>query len=129
MVPDQKKVILAVDDDATCLTILREILDGPFEVFFAKSAKTAKNILKVSYKPVDLILLDMEMPDISGLEFFNDLKKEPDFCHIPVIFVSSHESQDIMHQVLESDAKGFAVKPVIPEQLLEKINAVLATTP
>jgi len=120
-----KKAILVIDDDVTTLTMIRKILESDYEVSLAKSAPVAWNILNNTI--IDLILLDIEMPELSGLDFMNYLRAKPVLKHIPVIFVTSLGTQDIIKKAMISGAKGFVVKPVGSNVLLEKIHSVFNT--
>jgi putative two-component system response regulator len=118
-----KRVILAVDDMAVSLTTIRTILQQEYDVRLAKSATLALEMLK-SIK-ADLILLDIEMPEISGLEFVGLLKKSPELKNIPVIFVTSHANPLFIDQAMAFEAEGYIVKPFIPEALIKRIKSVL----
>jgi PleD family two-component response regulator len=119
----KKKAILAIDDILPNLSIIKNILEGPFEVFLAKSVEIASLVLKTN--KVDLILLDIEMPDMSGFEYLKQLQGSPNYCHIPVIFVTSHATKNFFVDAMEAGAKDFVVKPISTPVLMEKINAVL----
>ena len=127
MIKNNKKTILVIDDDIPTLTIIRKILENNYEVCLAKSASVAWNILNNT--SVDLILLDVEMPMLSGLDFMSYLKNKPDINYIPVVFVTSHATQDIIKKAMVSGAKGFIVKPVSSEVMLEKIRSVFNMAP
>jgi putative two-component system response regulator len=118
-----RKTILAVDDIVTVLTMIRKILDNTYEVCLAKSAEIALTILNSN--KVDLILLDIDMPEMSGFDFLSSLRENPRFTDIPVIFVTAHATRDFIVQANKAGAKDFVVKPVTPTILLAKINAVL----
>jgi putative two-component system response regulator len=118
-----KQAILVIDDDITTLTAMRKMLENHFEVSLAKSAETAWSILNNTL--IDLILLDVEMPVMSGLDFMKFLQESASFCYMPVIFVTSHGTPDVIMKAMGTGAKSFIVKPVAPDVLLEKINAVL----
>jgi DNA-binding response OmpR family regulator len=119
-----KKVILIIDDDITTLTVMGNMLEKHFEVSLAKTAETAWGILRNMV--VDLILLDFDMPEMTGIDFMRCLSvNTPFWSVIPVIFVSGHGTPDVIVQVKKAGAKDFAVKPVVEDVLLEKINAVL----
>jgi response regulator RpfG family c-di-GMP phosphodiesterase len=120
---EEKKSILAIDDDITVLTAIRKILEEQYEVSLAKSAEVALNIL--SNTSIDLILLDVEMPSISGLAFMDFLKENKAFQYIPVIFVTSHAQPDIILKAKNAGAKGFIAKPLSRDLFLEKVNAVI----
>ena len=120
---DQKKIILAVDDMAVSLTTIRTILQHEYDVRLAKSAALALEMLK--QVKADLILLDIEMPEISGLEFVGLLKKNPELKNIPVIFVTSHANPQFIDQAMAFEAEGYIVKPFVPEALVKRVKSVL----
>jgi CheY-like chemotaxis protein len=74
---------------------------------------------------VDLILLDIEMPGMSGFEALEHIKKLPNAEHVPVIFVTSHVSTDLIAKALKSGAKDYIMKPFEPEVLIRKVYAAL----
>ena len=123
MAESEKKVILAVDDMAVSLTTIRTILQHEYDVRLAKSATLALEMLK-QFK-VDLILLDIEMPEISGLEFVGLLKKSPELKSIPIIFVTSHANPQFIDQAMAFEAEGYIVKPFIPDALVKRVKSVL----
>jgi CheY-like chemotaxis protein len=119
-----RKTILAIDDDVTTLTSLRGILSGTYDVSLAKSADIAWTIL--NHNRVDLILLDVEMPKVSGLAFMEILKKLSAFYYLPVIFVTSHATPEVIRAAKESGARDFVVKPFAARTLLEKLENFFA---
>ena len=120
---EKKATILAVDDDITILTNIRTILDSAYEVSLAKNTEIAKTILQTA--TIDLILLDMEMPNVSGMEFLELLQGEPSYYHIPVIIVSSLGTPDVVMEISKKGAIGFVVKPISAATLMEKVQSVL----
>jgi signal transduction histidine kinase/CheY-like chemotaxis protein len=117
-----KKIILAVDDMPLNLTAIRNILRNDFDIRLAKSPVAALAMLNTV--TVDLALVDIEMPEMPGFEFVERLRNNPGQKDIPVIFVTSHETPDILERIVSSGA-GYVAKPLVPEILLEKVNAVL----
>jgi PleD family two-component response regulator len=122
-----RKAILVIDDIIPSLNVMGKILESLFDVYLAKSTKTASRILKI--RKVDLILLDIEMPEVSGFEYMEQLRQTPEYRDIPVIFVSSHASDDFFIRAISSGAKDFIVKPVSRDILIEKIQASLGNKP
>ena len=123
--PDNtRKTILAIDDDITLLTLIRKILENDYEVCLAKSADAAWNILNNT--GIDMILLDVEMPAVSGFEFMARLRGNSAlyYYYTPVIIVTSHGTKDIIVKAKKSGANGFVVKPVNPEILLDKMKSL-----
>jgi putative two-component system response regulator len=118
-----KKIILAVDDMAVGLTTMRTILQQEYDVRLAKSASIALEMLQ-QFK-ADLILLDIEMPEMSGFEFAGLLHKNPEHKDIPIIFVTSHANPQFIDQAMNFGAEGYIVKPFIPEALTKRVKSVL----
>ena len=123
---DKKKTILAIDDDITSLNTMRAILEGIYEVSLAKNTGIAKTILGTAN--VDLMLLDMEIPGVSGMEFLETINADPLFYHIPIIIVSSHGTADRIITAQKKGALDFVVKPVSAATLLWKVQCALEAT-
>jgi CheY-like chemotaxis protein len=114
------KKIMAIDDSKTQLSIYKALLKKHFVMILCESAVAALDMLKTV--KVDLILLDIEMPEMTGFEFLAEIRNNPSFEKLPVIAISG--SQDI------ADAKKHGVddyirKPVDFSTLLKKINELL----
>ena len=120
-----KKNLLAIDDNLSTLAELRSILEGSFEVHLAKDAGVARTILHKT--PMDIILLDLEMPGMPGMEFLDAIHNNTSFYFIPIIVVSSHGTEDMIKKAKKNGASDFVVKPCNPKTLIEKINSVLKT--
>ncbi|MDR2740534.1 MAG: response regulator [Treponema sp.] len=107
-----KKVILAVDNIIVDLRTVRNALDKFYEVKVVKSSGQA--LLVLASSKVDLILLDIEMPGMSGFDVLEMIKKIPSIRNILVIFVSSHVSVELISQALKHGAVDYVVKPFDP---------------
>ena len=121
-----KKNILTIDDNIATLTQVRTVLEEIYEVSLAKNTEIARKILN-SVK-VHLILLDMNMPGESGMEFLKMIRNDPLSYYIPIIIVSSQGTADVIISAKEGGASDFVVKPISSQILLEKIHAVLKTS-
>jgi CheY-like chemotaxis protein len=119
----ERKVILVVDDIIPSLRAIEKLLEDTFTVCLAKSIGTASRILKI--KKVDLILLDIEMPEMSGFDYLKQLQQIPRYRDIPVIFVTSHATKEFFTQAMSSGARDFIAKPVSQKILLEKVYTAL----
>jgi putative two-component system response regulator len=118
-----KKAILAVDDTPASLQIIHGALNSEFAVHLAKSGGMAMSALEST--PVDLILLDIEMPGISGFDVMDLLKKRPQLSAIPVIFVTSHATEAFIVEAVQKGAQDYIVKPFTPEVLKAKVYSAL----
>jgi response regulator RpfG family c-di-GMP phosphodiesterase len=120
----ERKTILAVDDMAENLTTVRTILQDYFDVRPAKTAKMALSYLDTVN--VDLILLDIEMPGMTGFQFLEQSRKiHPERKNIPVIFVTSHADPDMITAAINSGAVDYIVKPIKSDILLKKIDTII----
>lgn len=118
-----KPLILLVDDEEDLLKVLAKFLQGAG--FATASSTGGDQIWDVMHrqKP-DLILLDIRLPEISGITIFRDLRKNEKFRDIPVIFISAIPSYQ-KHCLEDLKAQGFMQKPYQPEALLQKIREIL----
>jgi putative two-component system response regulator len=118
------KKILAVDDQAEVLNTIVEFLKGDdYEVYPAKTTARAFSLLHQT--KFDLILLDVLMPGMNGIEFFDYAKKQIWYENTPVIFVSSETDFNTIAQAVNLGATSYIKKPVEKEVLLAKIKTVL----
>jgi len=115
-----KKIILAIDDDPLVLGTFTKFLTSDYDLRISKSAADA-SILMDKIKP-DLILLDIEMPDISGFEFLHTIKKNPRYMGVPVIIVSGHCEPAFIEHAEKGGASAVLAKPVTREDLYVKIS-------
>lgn len=122
-----KRVVLAIDDIVPSLNVIRKILENDYVVCLAKSIDVASMMLKTN--KVDLILLDIEMPEMSGFDYLKQLRQKPRYSDIPVIFVTSHATKQFLIQAVIFGAKDFVVKPISPEVLRGKIREILDKEP
>jgi putative two-component system response regulator len=120
---DDRKTILVVDDVSMNLRTTKLALENHFNILVAKSGEAA--IAALLGEPVDLILLDIEMPGMSGFETMDRIKEMEKIKDVPVIFVTSHASSDLIAQAKKRGARDYVMKPFSPEVLLRKIFAVL----
>jgi PleD family two-component response regulator len=122
---DRKKVILAIDDILVNLRTVRNALDKYYEVKVVKSGEQA--LLVLASIQVDLILLDIEMPGLSGFDILKTIKNIPSTKDIPVIFVSSHVSIDLIADAIKNGAVDYIAKPFDSGVLVKKVFTALKT--
>lgn len=118
-----KKKILIVDDDKFLRELLIEKLNSlNFEVNSVSESILALNIIKTN-KP-DLILLDVLLPGLSGLETLNVLRADDENMHIPVILISRLDEPELIRTAKRLGADDYLVKPFTSEILIEKIKDI-----
>jgi DNA-binding response OmpR family regulator len=119
-----KKKILLIDDQAPMLKILTEILKkGDFEIFTAINGKIGIE-RAIEIKP-DLIIMDLMMPVMTGLEALVELKKMIEFKSTPIFILTAKGSSSDSKIVLEAGATKFIPKPFSPGIILDEIQKVL----
>lgn len=114
--------ILLVDDDARLLEALSDGLNtAGFVVDCANSAKDAEPLLAVS--PYDLIILDWEMPGMSGLEFLSELRSKG--IQTPILMLTGRDSVDDKSSGLDCGADDYLTKPFHTKELISRVRALL----
>lgn len=119
---NRKKIILA-DDKITNLTVGRNALAEKYDVFTVPSGE--KLLLLLQKITPDMILLDIEMPEMSGYEVIKIIKSNPETAHIPVIFLTAKIDAGSELEGLSLGAVDYICKPFSPPLLLKRIEVHL----
>lgn len=113
--------ILIIDDDLMLLKTVEEILSDQYNVSVAKSGIQALNLLNKNIIP-DLILLDIDMPQMDGYETLEEIKKISGCELIPIIFLTGFSEMDYEVRGLKAGAVDYIVKPFAKEILLARVE-------
>jgi CheY-like chemotaxis protein len=117
-------IVLIVDDNELERKLVGKALDEELcELIFANSGAEALGLMR-KVRP-DLILLDVDMPDINGLETLCLMKQSPQLAGIPVVMVTGHSEKGMVVKCLQAGAADFAVKPLDRAKLLSKVRRYL----
>jgi two-component system, chemotaxis family, chemotaxis protein CheY len=119
------KKILITEDSSTMRSLLAstiESLEG-YRIVEANSGFEALRILP--HEQVDLIITDINMPDINGLELISYVRNNPNYKAIPLFIISTESSEKDLEKGLALGANEYLVKPFNPERLLELIHKYL----
>jgi DNA-binding response OmpR family regulator len=120
----QRHSLLLVDDDPDILGLLQsQFRDEPFDVFTAGEGESAFNIIR--NEKLDLIVLDVNMPGLSGLEICRTLKADKNTQDIPIIILSARNEEIDRVLGLEFGADDYVTKPFNTQELLLRINNIL----
>jgi CheY-like chemotaxis protein len=120
-----KKKVLIVDDEPNVRRLSHTILSKTFEVFEAEDGRQAIEIANAQ-KP-DIILMDMMMPKMDGLTACHVIKTDPATKYIPVIMVTAIGFELNIKLSQQMGATGYVTKPFSSQDLLAKINQVMAS--
>jgi diguanylate cyclase (GGDEF)-like protein len=115
--------ILVVDDDSSAIKLMARILEGLGTLRFATNGADAVR-LALEVAP-DLVLLDAQMPGMSGFMVFDALKELPELADVPVIFVTSHCESEFEIGALDMGATDFIAKPVQPPLVQARVRTQL----
>lgn len=117
-----EKTILIVDDTVTNLDILADLLCG-YDVVDALNGVDALKIVEEEH--IDLILLDIMMPDMNGFEVCQVLKANEKTKHIPILFITALTDETNIEMAYEIGASDYITKPFKPKELLAKVKREL----
>ena len=120
--------VLAVDDSKT----IRKIVSKAFSTYDCKVLEAENGIEGLSIasreKP-DLIVLDITMPVMNGVEMLGKLKGQPDLKDIPVIMLTAESGKENVMQIVKMGVRDYMVKPFKGEQLIERVMKILTLQP
>ena len=120
----ERKNILLVDDTDTILLFLKTLLAGQdFDFLTAKNG--AEAVEKARRERPDLVLLDIFMPVMDGIEACRVMKGDPELKNIPVIIVTARSEAENVERCLDAGCDDYVFKPVRKLELLDKINRLL----
>jgi putative two-component system response regulator len=121
--PDSRPVVLTVDDDPIILNVVLAALKGDYVVRPFSSGKTALDYLEKNR--VDIILLDHNMPEMTGLDVLDRLQEDSELKDIPVIFLTGSVNSDDEVRALENGAVDYLLKPFRPQALITRVRLQL----
>ncbi|MCG2725629.1 MAG: response regulator transcription factor [Elusimicrobia bacterium] len=121
---EDKLKILIIDDETDYLNIAAQILkNAGFEVMTAENGKDGLDII-IGENP-DLLILDIGLPDISGIDLKKQLNKNLSAAKIPVIFFTVCSEMECLRNALNQNNCKYLIKPFNPDDLLEKVKSFL----
>jgi putative two-component system response regulator len=124
----KKKKILAIDDSEIDLDLLEALLQDKYTVLPTKSGKEALDYL-LHFSNVDLILLDLIMPEMDGWETFSRIRDLSNITDIPIAFLTSVHGEEEQNRAKEIGAADYIFKPFSKEDLINRIEAILKKPP
>jgi len=118
------KRIMTVDDSATIRQMLSFTLnDAGYEVIEAVDGRDAFEKLKGN--PVNMVITDLNMPKMDGIELIREVRKDPANRFVPIIMLTTESQEKKKQEGKAAGASGWIVKPFSPEQLLAVVKMVL----
>ncbi|GAB5046999.1 response regulator [Thermodesulfovibrio sp. TK110] len=116
--------ILVVDDDKTTRKMISLILKNKgYEVVTAENGLEA--LQKLGLEKINLILTDMNMPYMDGIELTRQVRANPDFSNIPVVMITTEADEDEKKRAFEAGVDDYLVKPTNAEQITESMKRII----
>ena len=118
-----KNKILIVDDIVENIEILLELLKDKYELFVSTNWEGVKSVL--SNTNIDLILLDIMMPEVDGYQICSSLKSDENYKHIPIIFITAKVDEESIEKAYEVGGVDYITKPLKSKEVLCRIQTQL----
>jgi two-component system, chemotaxis family, chemotaxis protein CheY len=119
------KTVMLVDDSATILLSISNILTkAGYAVEKASNAQEGLAKFKANTK-VDLLVTDLNMPGMNGIEFIKEVRKLPGYKFMPILFLTTESQQSKRLEAKAAGASGWLVKPATADAFLDTIKLVL----
>ncbi len=117
--------VLVVDDSDDTRDMMAKLLE--LESFAVVTAQDGLDALEVAaHEQPDLIITDVNMPNLNGIEMIRELRKRPGFSRVPIIAITAY-GNGVAKEALEAGANGAATKPVQFTELVDRIRRLLPT--
>jgi len=120
--------VLSVDDSKTIRMIVRKAF-SPFDCVLTEAENGIEGLACAAKERPDLIILDITMPIMNGIEMLSKLRGEPQLSAIPVIMLTAESGKDKVMEILKLGVKNYIVKPFKGEQLIEKAQTMVKLEP
>ncbi len=125
MTPDRKPAFLVVDDSPVIRKMIMSAL-RPLNPVCREASSGLEALEQIMIQEYDVILLDLNMPDMHGMEFLTFVRKQKVFHNIPILVITTQNDEEIRQAVLSAGANSFITKPFSPQHVLERVRALLA---
>lgn len=121
-----KKRVLAVDDSATVRQVVQTTLEGAgYQVVLAQDGQKALGTLAEEESGFDMVLTDLNMPNMNGIELIREIRSRPQHRFIPVMMLTTETQSDLRKAGKIAGASCWLNKPFKPENLLSIVKMVL----
>ncbi|HET9426296.1 MAG TPA: response regulator [Gemmatimonadaceae bacterium] len=121
------KRVLVVDDSATMRRMIMASLTPLGPMAFEEAVSGLEAIERVTVTPVDLVILDLNMPDVHGLEVLQFIRGHPSLASLPVVILTTRGDESSRTSALAGGATLYLTKPFQPPELARQIGELLAT--
>ena len=121
------KRLLIVDDSKLMRDMVAACLRPLGDVAFEFAGTGLEAIERLSLAPYDFVVLDLNMPDVGGIEVIEFVRAQDHLKKLPILVVTTRGDDDNRSRVLAAGASGFLAKPFAPPQILEEVRRLIAS--
>lgn len=122
----QHRILIAEDVETIAASIAFVLSEGPFEIEIARNG--AKALARLEEESYDLLLSDVQMPEMSGMELLAAVRSHERFSELPVILLTSLQDPEVQEEALDAGANRFLIKGEVPGATLRQIIEEVAST-
>ena len=119
------KSVLIVEDSSTTRSMIRAFVEEVADVETVEAATGFEALKELPSHEFDLVITDINMPDINGLELINFLKKNPRYQDIPLLIITTEKSEEDRRRGMALGASAYITKPFDEKELQKVINNLL----
>lgn len=116
------KTVLIVEDSATTRSMIRAIIEDFDELETVEATSGFEALKQLPAHELDLVVTDINMPDINGLELINFIRKDERYVNIPIIIISTERSEEDKKRGVALGANAYITKPFKPNDLRELLK-------
>jgi two-component system chemotaxis response regulator CheY len=120
------KRILIVEDSAMTRSMIKAVIDDLGDIETVEASTGFEALKALPADSFDMIITDINMPDINGLELINFVKKDEQYRELPLLIISTEKSDEDKRRGLNIGANDYLTKPFKPEDLHEKLRKLLS---
>lgn len=120
------RVLVVEDNEHTAYLLEFMLKRAGYKVLTAMNGRDAQQILN-NVAPVDVILLDLMLPYVSGYEIIREARDSPEWRYVPILVISGKTLEQDVVKALDLGANDYLTKPFRPEELLARVRRIVAT--
>ncbi|MDD3149283.1 MAG: response regulator [Candidatus Gastranaerophilales bacterium] len=120
------KTIFIAEDNEINLKLVSDILISQgYSLLTARTGKNALNKIKLNYKKIDLVLMDIQLPEMSGFEVIEELRANNETKFLPIFVLSAHAMEHDLQKAQKAGCDDYITKPIRVTEFIKKINGFL----
>ena len=120
-----RRKILVIEDDLMNRAMLRDLLEEAYDVIEATDGEEGMTILRDKYQEISLVMLDLNMPKMSGYEFLEITQKNPLLSTVPIVVMTGEVARELEERCLDLGAIDFFMKPYDPTIVIKRISNLI----